>query len=151
MDLVTLFENKTSLLLLESINKIICIHIGFFWDFLYVSNPNGRQNRGVNWTGCLPFEIWSMEVSFTEEIQKFDFLVSFLRQRHELHTSPRNLTCLSPKKLKQFRPEIFISQFVWTVASVSSDSIYIAQFFTSKYVNCRANIVSSETECLIVS
>lgn len=76
MDLVTLFENKASLLLLESINKIICIHIGFFWDFFYVSHPNGRQSREVNWTGCLPFEIWSMENKFhwgNTKIWFFDF------------------------------------------------------------------------------
>lgn len=46
----------------------------------------------------LRFEVW--KISFTEEIQRFDFLISFLKQRHELRTSPRNLTCLSSRKLK---------------------------------------------------
>lgn len=150
MDLVTLFENKAAFLLLESINKIICIHVGFFWDFLYMSNPHGRQGSQLEQVIYhLRFVVW--KISFTEEIQRFDFLMSFLKQRQWLHTSPRYLTCLLSRKLKQFRPEIFISQFVWTVASISSGGIYIAQFFTSKYVYCRVNIVSSETECLIVS
>lgn len=60
MDLVFLFENKASLLLLENINKIICIHIGFFWDFLYLSYSIGRTGESTG-AGYLLFEIWNTE------------------------------------------------------------------------------------------